>query len=638
MSCPCVPTEYPWPCPVHGVVKTEHWVELCHNRPQYRELWDAGRGPGQDFTAPVASDAQPIFSHWLTCPKRGKVVATVSGSVAGCGCSTMEIQVYDCEHFNEPVLKQSDPRNTDRIRRQVPLYTGRQCKTCEMQSVKEDSVKLTISRDGVPLESEQFGHGPLQVSGDNGLRQLAEHVTLICIDCVDPQAAALALGESIRNLRFARALLLSHERPGQLPPGVDWRQIPKLCKEGYNLFCLRALADYVETSHVLTIQTDGYVINPTAWNANWLGYDYIGAPWPNLAGWIHAHNRVGNSGFCLRSRKLLKATQELATEGRLRIHQMRMGEVLDDVFTCVDCYPDLSGAGLRFAPPKVAAKFAVERETCDGGDVRTSFGFHGLVRPAIRRATAAAAATGPKIRLAMSFFVPANSSRKTEVLHCLWSNLVCSAFDEVVLITDRETVVPYHSPKIRTVQLDLAAGERPTYAELFAAVDSISEPDDVRVVANADLEFDRTAAAFAKLPASEWWTLGRHESARGGWHPVIVGYSQDVWAWRGRCRIPLQELAFTPGTVACDNVLAYVANAAGYQLRNPCLSIVARHYHADWAKTRSALDRLPAPYAHVMPGTLASRPKIQIVPTWTGGAAPSGPDEMLYPRRARSRR
>jgi hypothetical protein len=44
----------------------------------------------------------------------------------------MEINVYDCEHFQEPVLKQAGPRNTDRIRGHVPGYNGRQCKTCEV--------------------------------------------------------------------------------------------------------------------------------------------------------------------------------------------------------------------------------------------------------------------------------------------------------------------------------------------------------------------------------------------------------------------------------------------------------------------------------------------------------------------------
>lgn len=33
-------------CERHKVLKTEHWLQLCKTREDYRVLWEAGRGPG----------------------------------------------------------------------------------------------------------------------------------------------------------------------------------------------------------------------------------------------------------------------------------------------------------------------------------------------------------------------------------------------------------------------------------------------------------------------------------------------------------------------------------------------------------------------------------------------------------------
>ena len=59
--------------------------------------------------------------------------------------------------------------------------------------------------------------------------------------------------------------------------------------EGYSEFVIRELHKYVDTSHCLLVQWDGYVLNPKSWLPQFLDYDYIGAPWNG--------NVVGNGGF-----------------------------------------------------------------------------------------------------------------------------------------------------------------------------------------------------------------------------------------------------------------------------------------------------------------------------------------------------
>ncbi len=46
-ECSCNPETFPFYCERHKCVKTRRWRQLCKTRPDYRELWGAGHGPGQ---------------------------------------------------------------------------------------------------------------------------------------------------------------------------------------------------------------------------------------------------------------------------------------------------------------------------------------------------------------------------------------------------------------------------------------------------------------------------------------------------------------------------------------------------------------------------------------------------------------
>ncbi len=56
-SCECSPDSFPFFCERHQTYKTKHLHKLCKTRPAYRELWEAGHGPGQPVD-PTASPRQ----------------------------------------------------------------------------------------------------------------------------------------------------------------------------------------------------------------------------------------------------------------------------------------------------------------------------------------------------------------------------------------------------------------------------------------------------------------------------------------------------------------------------------------------------------------------------------------------------
>jgi tetratricopeptide (TPR) repeat protein len=124
---------------------------------------------------------------------------------------------------------------------------------------------------------------------------------------------------------------------------------------------LKGLAPYVETSHALVVQWDGYVVNADAWTDDYLDVDYCGAPWP----WGDDDRRVGNGGFSLRSRRLIDALA--SPEVVLRDNE--------DETIGVHARAWLEAErGIRYAPVDLASRFSFEVAYPAG----RPFGFHGL--------------------------------------------------------------------------------------------------------------------------------------------------------------------------------------------------------------------------------------------------------------------
>ena len=136
-------------------------------------------------------------------------------------------------------------------------------------------------------------------------------------------------------------------------------------KEGYSKFCISEMAKYIDTSHALIIQADGYIQNPSAWTDEWLAYDYIGASW-----WFKDGKNVGNGGFSLRSKKLLDI---LATLDLEQYHP-------EDEVICRQLRKWLEdNHDIKFAPTDVADRFSIEAYGVPAPDNTYSgqFGFHG---------------------------------------------------------------------------------------------------------------------------------------------------------------------------------------------------------------------------------------------------------------------
>jgi len=135
------------------------------------------------------------------------------------------------------------------------------------------------------------------------------------------------------------------------------------------------------------VEAESFVVNAHLWKEEFLEFDYIGAVWPSevlinpypelsteiLSPFVlnPKENRVGPGGFSLRSRKLLK------TISKINYDSLKFPIKNEDVIICHYLYKEMIDKGIRFAPPKLAAQFAMEDTNhLYGQDVNSVFGFH----------------------------------------------------------------------------------------------------------------------------------------------------------------------------------------------------------------------------------------------------------------------
>lgn len=205
-------------------------------------------------------------------------------------------------------------------------------------------------------------------------------VTLLGIDCVDIERLAVAAKICQEEFNFGAVKLLTSLSTNNLKDVVKIRPITSV--EDYSEFAITQLNNYVDTSHVLIIQYDGFILNPKAWTDEYLEYDYIGSPlyindWAvnsfNLNPLTKGSWVVGNGGFSLRSKKLLQAIETMGRENKISVYHP------EDVTICIKLREELEERGIKFAPLKLAEKFSFEYGTLNNKIAWTDeFGFHGL--------------------------------------------------------------------------------------------------------------------------------------------------------------------------------------------------------------------------------------------------------------------
>jgi glycosyltransferase involved in cell wall biosynthesis len=205
-------------------------------------------------------------------------------------------------------------------------------------------------------------------------------VTVVAVSSIDPVGAINALQLSMKNITYHDAVLISHNKPENLPAGITFKKCkdtelvskdPKN-KDDYSKFMAYNLCDYIDSEYCLIVHNDAYVLHPEKWDKAFFKYDYLGAPWPKN---LHYTNegvnvRVGNGGFSLRSKRMLNILNDL----NLPFTDNGTGFYNEDGIMCVYYRKQLEDAGIKFASVELAARFSHEFD-CEES-VPSPFGFH----------------------------------------------------------------------------------------------------------------------------------------------------------------------------------------------------------------------------------------------------------------------
>lgn len=149
-------------------------------------------------------------------------------------------------------------------------------------------------------------------------------VTLMCVDCVNVTRAINVIEKCKALCDFGDVKLLTSIQTDH-PNAVKIAPLTSLV--AYSVFMLTDSYKYFNTSHVLVVQGDGWILNPSSWKNEWLQYDYMGPLFIQ-------YDTVGSGGFSLRSKEIMtKAAQTLpAWDGS--------DSELDRIQSIIGCYED----------------------------------------------------------------------------------------------------------------------------------------------------------------------------------------------------------------------------------------------------------------------------------------------------------
>ena len=139
-----------------------------------------------------------------------------------------------------------------------------------------DLRKVTLFAIYVPwdksnISAEDFQDGEQEKSIDNGLQDTIKAI-YTCMESAKFGAVRLITSKEVIS-----------EYAGKLSAdgiSVELPNIPICNMKDYARYMIYHLTEHVDTKFVLTIQHDGFILNPSAWRDDFFDYDYVGAPWP----------------------------------------------------------------------------------------------------------------------------------------------------------------------------------------------------------------------------------------------------------------------------------------------------------------------------------------------------------------------
>lgn len=191
---------------------------------------------------------------YLTCPYRGTVLSTVSARAAGCGCASTQVDIFRCQRFNEPVLKQAADRCLEKIREAVPMYSGRTCRGCPVPKQAADHGREPETLRKFTPAPQSIG---VVVTCHNYGRYLRQCLDSILAQTERPAVVVLVDDASSDD---TPAIGLDYETRGVLYLRGEWRDVSEARNAGVELcgkpayYCFVDADDWLPTDYLAKLR------------------------------------------------------------------------------------------------------------------------------------------------------------------------------------------------------------------------------------------------------------------------------------------------------------------------------------------------------------------------------------------------
>lgn len=209
------------------------------------------------------------------------------------------------------------------------------------------------------------------------------------------------------------------------------------------------------------------------------------------------------------------------------------------------------------------------------------------------------------IRLFTTLVADPDPTRAAEYELCARKNVESGLFSAVYFLTEEQDAVPSVKSTPTTRVFIQRQETRPTFSDYFRLINSVTEPDSINVVANADIWFDQTLLLVAAIDAADMrddvFCLTRWDVQPDGSPKFMEAIdSQDAWVWFGSMKDGVDGSP-RMGQAGVDNRIAGAFQEAGYRVSNPSRSVKIHHQHQSGVRRYDAEDRVTGNYLLLQP-------------------------------------
>ena len=201
-----------------------------------------------------------------------------------------------------------------------------------------------------------------------------------------------------------------------------------------------------------------------------------------------------------------------------------------------------------------------------------------------------------RLILLTNYYRSDDQERQKELDYAFNRNAECSCIDLIISIGSDKPL--FQHPKLIWHKMPI----RPVFQD-FIDYCNINFAGEICILANLDITFDETILLVHQVDLTKRMIcLTRWENdCLGDWVKNLNGKygkfhngagTQDTWIFKPPLLI--SDADFTMGYMGCEHKFSKMVRDVGYQVVNPCMSIITTHWHDSGYRTYDRHARLRA--------------------------------------------